>query len=565
MALPANVRYATSVPFPALVTGTGPITINKINGVWTVGFAPAPLSTPLVFNGPNGTVYSRFDLNFGALCTGVVVNEDVQSSLVRGTGFTETIEIVPFEFPGNTMISWSWPTMANQFDFGVRSYPFIGLLISSSPSFPLITALNSCVTTFDYKLDGESTNDVLYDIWLNDPSRANQTVEVEVFLKLHGNLQQRYDPYPVISVQTAAPRNDCYDTQIFYDTAVVTGSISGTVLTVTAVTHGSITGFPVPLYGASVAAGTNVTSQSSGSAGGAGTYVVSVSQTVGSETMTMGNKHVLTYPVSKILNAANDSKGNSATLSGSIAGTPGTDPTNCSFIAAGIAGLTKSIIGSGTVTAADGQTVNYVDVRWQGTPGSSGNIQFEFEKPGTTSSVSPFYQRWFFQAYLALVAGSLTNLGIITLNISGYSDVNYNNFNESYSNNPPLNSYLTSTAQKFALQAKMGSSTTAYMLPQVLVAVTSGQAIDFTLRLASPCYIRDFEISFFQINSFVPNGYQYSLTVTSGSRDWLAMFRAMNTAGVLNSAEQLTTIQFGSEVISGVGSMHFTKYSALIF
>lgn len=36
MSLPANVRVATSVPFPAQVKGSGVVAIAKANGVWTV-------------------------------------------------------------------------------------------------------------------------------------------------------------------------------------------------------------------------------------------------------------------------------------------------------------------------------------------------------------------------------------------------------------------------------------------------------------------------------------------------------------------------------------------------
>ena len=38
MTLVPNVRVNASFPFPALVTGTGPITIAKNNGVWQIGF-----------------------------------------------------------------------------------------------------------------------------------------------------------------------------------------------------------------------------------------------------------------------------------------------------------------------------------------------------------------------------------------------------------------------------------------------------------------------------------------------------------------------------------------------
>ena len=38
MALPPNIRIQTPVPFPATVTGSGPITVNKQNGIWTLGY-----------------------------------------------------------------------------------------------------------------------------------------------------------------------------------------------------------------------------------------------------------------------------------------------------------------------------------------------------------------------------------------------------------------------------------------------------------------------------------------------------------------------------------------------
>lgn len=41
MTLPANVRVNAQLPFPSLVYGTGPITIGKANGIWTVGFTIA--------------------------------------------------------------------------------------------------------------------------------------------------------------------------------------------------------------------------------------------------------------------------------------------------------------------------------------------------------------------------------------------------------------------------------------------------------------------------------------------------------------------------------------------
>lgn len=39
MALPPDIRVNVRAPFPALVQQSGPITITKANGIWTVGFS----------------------------------------------------------------------------------------------------------------------------------------------------------------------------------------------------------------------------------------------------------------------------------------------------------------------------------------------------------------------------------------------------------------------------------------------------------------------------------------------------------------------------------------------
>lgn len=80
-------------------------------------------------------------------------------------------------------------------------------------------------------------------------------------------------------------------------TAVVTGSIALTTLTVSAVTSGSL--LPgMTISGTGITAGTYIVVQLTGTTGGAGTYTVSVSQTVASTTIT-GNyptKVTFAYP-----------------------------------------------------------------------------------------------------------------------------------------------------------------------------------------------------------------------------------------------------------------------------
>lgn len=57
MGLPATVRVNTTVNFPSLVFGTGPITVTKTNGVWTVGFSVATLATSVPPPSNFGTDY----------------------------------------------------------------------------------------------------------------------------------------------------------------------------------------------------------------------------------------------------------------------------------------------------------------------------------------------------------------------------------------------------------------------------------------------------------------------------------------------------------------------------
>jgi hypothetical protein len=96
--------------------------------------------------------------------------------------------------------------------------------------------------------------------------------------------------------------------QVWDNSAVFTGSISGTVLTVTAVTSGTIAvGMELTSSG-TITAGTTITALGTGT-GGTGTYTVSVSQTRSSATLT--GRPVFT---ALRLNATNTSSGASSRL-----------------------------------------------------------------------------------------------------------------------------------------------------------------------------------------------------------------------------------------------------------
>ena len=89
--------------------------------------------------------------------------------------------------------------------------------------------------------------------------------------------------YPVTLNNTAYSQNVTIQNR----TAVFTGTIATTNLTVSAITSGTI--YPgMIISGTGVSAGTRIVSQTSGTAGSTGVYVVSISQTVSSATTITG-------------------------------------------------------------------------------------------------------------------------------------------------------------------------------------------------------------------------------------------------------------------------------------
>jgi hypothetical protein len=129
------------------------------------------------------------------------------------------------------------------------------------------------------------------------------TEEVAIYTKGMSLLQAGAD-FQAVTTGFAQGTIDALQTQLGTGSAVVTGSIAGTVLTVSAVTSGALW-IGAVLTGSGVTSGTTVTSYGTGS-GGVGTYTVSTSQTVASTTIgtaTVGVVNALNVTQSN-LNAA---------------------------------------------------------------------------------------------------------------------------------------------------------------------------------------------------------------------------------------------------------------------
>lgn len=155
---------------------------------------------------------------------------------------------------------------------------------------------------------------------------------------------------------------------------------------------------------------------------------------------------------------------------GVVAGSPGTLPTN--WTASGGAGLTRTVVGTGV---EDG--IEYVDIRWAGTPSSTLFINLE----GSTQIAALTGQTWTNSIYPKLAAGSVTG---VTFSV---------NIAENNSGGTALavtgQSFVPTTAalrtQRVSVSRTFNQATTAYTLPYMPLSFT-GVAVDFTLRFGLP-------------------------------------------------------------------------------
>lgn len=102
MTLPANIRVNATFPFPSLVQGSGPITIAKNNGIWTIGFTSAAFASQvpsapsfatdflLAYDAVNNTFFS---ISLATLIS--LVNVSAGASRTQRTTTTTPITVGP--------------------------------------------------------------------------------------------------------------------------------------------------------------------------------------------------------------------------------------------------------------------------------------------------------------------------------------------------------------------------------------------------------------------------------------------------------------------------------------
>lgn len=99
MTLPANIRVNTAVPFPALVLGSGPVTVSKNNGIWTLGFTISAFGSqvPLAGNYPTDFVLAWDAVNqtfFKVSITNLISSLAITTGSARNQRTTTATPIV---------------------------------------------------------------------------------------------------------------------------------------------------------------------------------------------------------------------------------------------------------------------------------------------------------------------------------------------------------------------------------------------------------------------------------------------------------------------------------------
>ena len=167
--------------------------------------------------------------------------------------------------------------------------------------------------------------------------------------------------------------------------------------------------------------------------------------------------------------------GANATVVGSYTGkTRGTAPTNWSSLPTYNNGIAQVITGTGTTNG-----LPYVDVRFYGkaTVDTAPTVFFET----TTGLAAAQGQTWMESAYLAISAGSTTN--IYSTQFGWHERDSGGAFLASTQTGTPT---LTATLTRSSISGTVANASTAYVIPYVFVAVHSGLSIDITIRIVAP-------------------------------------------------------------------------------
>ena len=175
-----------------------------------------------------------------------------------------------------------------------------------------------------------------------------------------------------------------------------------------------------------------------------------------------------------LIEAARTNSIRNNSMTGAVAGTAGTLPTNWSI--GGATGLTRQIVGTGTLGG-----FTYLDIRFFGTTGDSSGIAIYPEAFTAIAAVSA--QVWTASAYLALVGGTLANLTSASLEVA---ERDSGGTLLTSTTTTGMLAALTPTLTRFSVSRTLNNGSTAHVATGVRVLAGTGVAVDYTLRIAAP-------------------------------------------------------------------------------
>jgi hypothetical protein len=162
------------------------------------------------------------------------------------------------------------------------------------------------------------------------------------------------------------------------------------------------------------------------------------------------------------------------TMVGAVAGTPGTNPTNWFAYVSSGTGVSTSIISTGTDNG-----VNYVDIRFNGTPSANAVWSIITESAGIIPAATG--QVWTYSAWIKIASGSNSN---VSNPVFFFDETVGSTFVTGVSIST---SFLTSTLNRYPTTYTLtGGATVNRVNAGIRFSVTSGQAIDITLRIGLP-------------------------------------------------------------------------------
>jgi hypothetical protein len=159
---------------------------------------------------------------------------------------------------------------------------------------------------------------------------------------------------------------------------------------------------------------------------------------------------------------------------GAVVGTPGTLPTNWNTYSSAGTGVSTSIIGTGVESG-----VTYVDIRFNGTPSANAVWSVVHENAGAIAAATG--QAWTHSAWIKIASGSSSNIGSPAFFFDESTGSTY------VTGSSISTSYLTSTWQRYSASYTLaGGATVNRVNAGIRFSVTSGSAIDITLRIGLP-------------------------------------------------------------------------------